>query len=145
MTTAFVLSGGASLGAVQVGMLKAQAEAGVRPDVLVGTSAPSAGAFNAGWVAGHPDAEKLECLEHVWQGLRRQDVFPPSPGFMLAGVLGRRDHLFSADGLKALVRGHIGFRRLEQAAIPVHVVATEVRARRRPLHIDELVAYGSGS
>lgn len=50
MTTAFVLSGGGSLGAVQVGMLQALSERGVQPDLLVGTSA---GAINAAFVAGH--------------------------------------------------------------------------------------------
>ena len=34
MTTAFVLSGGGSLGAVQVGMLQALGECGVEPDVV---------------------------------------------------------------------------------------------------------------
>jgi hypothetical protein len=43
--TAFVLSGGASLGALQVGMLRALYESGIAPDALVGTSA---GALNAG-------------------------------------------------------------------------------------------------
>ncbi|MBV9417059.1 MAG: patatin-like phospholipase family protein [Solirubrobacterales bacterium] len=41
---AFVLSGGASLGACQAGMLEALYEQGIRPDLLVGTSA---GAINA--------------------------------------------------------------------------------------------------
>jgi Predicted esterase of the alpha-beta hydrolase superfamily len=50
MTTAFVLSGGGSLGAVQVGMLQALGERGVVPDLLVGTSA---GAINAAFVGGH--------------------------------------------------------------------------------------------
>lgn len=50
MTTAFVLAGGGSLGAIQVGMLQALAEVGMEPDLLVGTSA---GALNAAWVAGH--------------------------------------------------------------------------------------------
>lgn len=45
MTTAFVLSGGGSLGAVQVGMLQALVARGISPDLLVGTSA---GALNAG-------------------------------------------------------------------------------------------------
>jgi NTE family protein len=44
MATAFVLSGGGSLGAVQVGMLQALAARGVEPDLLIGTSA---GALNA--------------------------------------------------------------------------------------------------
>ena len=38
MKTAFVLSGGASLGAVQVGMLQALSDAGVVADLLVGSS-----------------------------------------------------------------------------------------------------------
>ncbi len=46
MTIAFVLSGGGSLGAVQVGMLQALAARGVEPDLVVGTSA---GAMNAAW------------------------------------------------------------------------------------------------
>jgi hypothetical protein len=50
MTTAFVLSGGGSLGAVQVGMLRALADQQVAPDLLVGTSV---GALNAAFVAGH--------------------------------------------------------------------------------------------
>ena len=44
MTTAFVLSGGANLGAMQVGMLRALVDRGIAPDALVGTSA---GALNA--------------------------------------------------------------------------------------------------
>jgi len=38
VTTAFVLSGGGSLGAVQVGMLRALTERRIVPDLLVGTS-----------------------------------------------------------------------------------------------------------
>ena len=49
-TTAFVLSGGGSLGAVQVGMLQALSSRRVHPDIVVGTSA---GALNAGYIAGH--------------------------------------------------------------------------------------------
>ena len=48
MTRAFVLSGGASLGAVQVGMLRALAERGIHPDLVVGASA---GAINAALLA----------------------------------------------------------------------------------------------
>jgi len=38
MTTAFVLSGGASLGAIQVGMADALYAEGIRPDMVIGTS-----------------------------------------------------------------------------------------------------------
>ena len=48
---AFVLPGGASYGAAQVGMLRALLEAGIHPDFLVGTSA---GALNAVGFAADP-------------------------------------------------------------------------------------------
>ena len=38
MPVAFVLGGGGLLGAHEVGMLRALAEAGIRPDLVVGTS-----------------------------------------------------------------------------------------------------------
>jgi NTE family protein len=39
MRVAFVLAGGASLGAIQVGMLRALLDDDVRADIVVGTSA----------------------------------------------------------------------------------------------------------
>ena len=48
MTVAFVLSGGASLGAVEVGMVRALQRHGVTPDVLFGTSV---GAVNAAYLS----------------------------------------------------------------------------------------------
>lgn len=49
--TAFVLAGSGSLGAVEVGMLHALTEHGVRPDFLVGASA---GAINGAHFASDP-------------------------------------------------------------------------------------------
>ncbi len=57
VTTAFVLSGGACLGAVQVGMLQALREAGITPDLIVGTSV---GAVNGGWIAGGVAARRAQ-------------------------------------------------------------------------------------
>jgi hypothetical protein len=53
--TAFVLSGGASLGALQVGMLEALYEQDITPDFLVGTSV---GALNAAFVASRPQSPR---------------------------------------------------------------------------------------
>lgn len=47
---ALVLSGGASLGAVQAGMLHALYERGLAPDLIVGTSV---GAINGAFIASH--------------------------------------------------------------------------------------------
>src|SRR5713101_3603492 len=49
--TAFVLAGGAALGAMQAGMVHALHERGIVPDLLAGTSA---GALNAAFPASRP-------------------------------------------------------------------------------------------
>ena len=67
--TAFVLAGGGSLGAVQVGMLKALTAHGVKPDLVVGASA---GAINGAYLAARPDAEGIAELERLWAVLRSQ-------------------------------------------------------------------------
>src|SRR5256884_6933486 len=64
MTTAFVLGGGGLLGAHEVGMLRALADAGVRPDLVVGTSI---GALNGVLVAADP-AGAADRLARMWQG-----------------------------------------------------------------------------
>jgi NTE family protein len=64
MTTAFVLGGGGLLGAHEVGMLRALAEAGIRPDLVVGTSI---GAINGAFVAADPQGGAAR-LARMWQG-----------------------------------------------------------------------------
>src|SRR5512133_3697932 len=70
--TAFVLSGGASLGAAQAGMLQALYERGIVPDILVGTSA---GALNAAYIASRPQTvTTARELGRIWRGLQREDI-----------------------------------------------------------------------
>jgi NTE family protein len=128
--TAFVLSGGGSLGALQVGMLQALTEAGIRPDFLMGTSV---GAVNAAWMAGSPDPVGARKLGEIWMGLRRQTIFPLSPWSGALGLLGRSNHVISNSNLRVLLETHLPFQRLEETAVPVHVVTTELRTGRAVL------------
>lgn len=122
--TAFVLSGGASLGAIQVGMLRALYERGLAPDLFVGTSA---GALNAAFAASRPQTPATaDALAGVWRSLRRGQVFPLNPLTGLLGFVGARDHLVPASGLRRIVEGHIDVGRLEEFPIPLHVVAVDV-------------------
>jgi NTE family protein len=123
MTTAFVLSGGASLGSIQVGMLLGLAEAGITPDLIVGTSV---GAVNGGWVASRPSVTGIGALADVWRSLSRDDVFPTRPLVGLLGFLGLRPNLVPDKGLRRLLADHLEFSRLEDAPIPLHVVATDL-------------------
>jgi NTE family protein len=75
VTTAFVLWGGGSLGAAQVGMLRALTVRGVRADLLVGASV---GALNAAYFAARPDEQGVEDLARLWLEVGRHDVNPLS-------------------------------------------------------------------
>ncbi len=118
-----MLSGGASLGAIHVGMLLALADEGITPDLIVGTSV---GAVNGGWIASRPDAAGIRGLADLWLSLSRKDIFPAHPIAGLMGMLGRRTHLVPNTGLRRLLADKLEFARLEDAPIPLHVVATDV-------------------
>jgi NTE family protein len=122
-TTAFVLAGGGSLGAVQVGMLKALTRNGIVPDLVVGASV---GAINAAYFATMPSSEGLARLERIWLGLQSANVFPLSPVNGLLAILGKRDHLISPARLRALIESELPCERIEHAKIPCYVVATDV-------------------
>ena len=125
MTTAFVLSGGGNLGAVQAGQVRALIEAGVRPDLVIGSSV---GAINGAFVASSADEAGCRELCALWSNVRRTDVFPTPPLTGLGGFFGRRDHVISDSGLRTLLRRHLRFRDLEHAPIPLHVVTCELRS-----------------
>jgi NTE family protein len=122
--TAFVLSGGASLGAIQVGMLEALYERSITPDLIVATSA---GALNGAFIATRPPTvETTRELGDVWRALRRGQVFPMNPVSGMLGFLGTRDHLLPASGLRRLMQKHATVDRLEETRVPLHVIATDV-------------------
>jgi NTE family protein len=120
--TAFVFAGGGSFGAIQVGMLQSLAGHGISADMVVGSSV---GALNGAFYAGDPTPKGVERLATIWRGLTRHDVFPVTWKTML-GFLWRRDFLIPHDGVRKLVDDHIPFRNLEEASLPVHIVATDI-------------------
>jgi NTE family protein len=118
--TAFVFAGGGSLGAVQVGMLQEVVKEGIRADFAIGSSV---GALNAAYFAAMPNQEGIDKLAEIWRMLRRRDIFPVN----LQGafrVLRRRDYFVDPSSLRRIIERHIPYANLEDAAIPVHVIAT---------------------
>jgi hypothetical protein len=111
--TAFVFTGGGSLGAIQVGMLCVLLGAGVWPDFVVGASV---GALNASYFTGAPDIDCVTRLEVIWHGLKRSDIFP----FSLAtavGLIRHPDYLVDPGGLRGVIEANLPFARLEDAQI----------------------------
>jgi NTE family protein len=122
MTVAFALSGGGNLGPMQAGTVLALVEAGIEPDLLVGTSA---GALHAALLATRPGIEGARTLMTASSSLRRRDVFRFDLVAVLAGFMGARDNLVSARQLRRLIRRWVEIDRIEQAVIPFAAVATD--------------------
>jgi NTE family protein len=120
---AFVFQGGGSLAAPQVGMLRALTEAGLMPDLVIGSSA---GALNAVAFASDPSPAGLDRLESVWMSLRRRRVAPFSVRAALAAVAGRGDGLVSNSALRGLIESIKVAGTLSGTSIPAHVVATDL-------------------
>jgi NTE family protein len=120
---AFVLPGGASYGAAQVGMLRALLEAGIQPDFVIGTSA---GALNAVGLAADPTMSGVAALDAAWRDARRSKIFRLSPVSLTYGLLGRRNYLINPRGLREWIGQHLDLQRLEETQLPAHVVTTDV-------------------
>lgn len=121
--TAFVLAGGGSRGAAQVGMLSVLAEWGFVPDLLYGASV---GALNAAAFAGDPTPEGAERMADVWRGVRSVDVFPHGRMYGPWQFLQQRPSVHSNAGLRRIIEEGLLFDRLEDAVVPVEVVATSL-------------------
>ena len=120
---AFVLGGGAALGAYQAGVLLALAEWGIVPDMLVGASA---GALNAAFLASHPGVEGATALASLWRTTHRRDVLPIRLVHLLAALIGRQPSMVSNRGVRRLIRQHVPFSRLEDSPTPLVVMATDL-------------------
>jgi NTE family protein len=121
--TAFVLSGGGNQAVSQVGMLRALLERSILPDVIVGTSA---GAWNGAVLAADPTPAAVEHLVDVWGGLRGDAIFPGGRLSRAWNLLTRDDHLFSDEGLRAVI--DLGGTPLtfDELAVPLRVVAADL-------------------
>ena len=120
--TAFVFAGGGSFGAIQVGMLQSLTAHGITADMVVGSSV---GALNGAFYAGDPTPDGVERLATIWRGLTRREVFPVTWRTMF-GFLWRRDFLIPHDGIRKLIDDHIPYRNLQDASLPLHIVATDI-------------------
>ena len=120
---AFVLSGGGVLGAVQVGQLRALIEAGIVPDALIGTSV---GALNAAAIAADPTPAGVDLLADVWTSLHGDDLFPGTRLQRALHFVRKGDHLYSNDGIRALVR-KLPVTSFEEMQKPLSIIAANLR------------------
>jgi NTE family protein len=123
----YVLGGGGSLGAVQVGMLQALGERDVPPDIVAGTSV---GALNGAVLALEPKSAANR-LSHLWPRLTRDQVFPGGLLAQARTLQHTRTHLFPSAGLASVITDFIGAEpTFADLALPFSAITTDIATAR---------------
>jgi NTE family protein len=120
--TAFVLGGGGLLGAAEAGMARALLEAGVVPDLVLGTSI---GAINGAALAADPTPEAANRLVEMWAGLAADDVLGGSLLGRIGELLRTRTSLHSNSSLRRLLQQYLP-ERFDDLVAPFQCVAASV-------------------
>ncbi|MEV0160057.1 patatin-like phospholipase family protein [Nonomuraea fuscirosea] len=120
--TAFVLGGGGVLGAHEVGMLRALDEAGIRPDLVVGTSV---GALNGAVVAAAP-GEAVGLLADLWSSDIVRTAFAGSWVARLSTLARTGTHLHPIGPLRGVLTKTLRASRIEELQVPFQCVAASV-------------------
>lgn len=134
---AFVLGGGGVLGAAEVGMARALLEAGVRPDLVCGTSV---GAINGAAIAADPTPEGAQHLLGIWDALAEEGVLDGSVIRRVAEVVRRRTSLHGSGALRRMLRDRLPAQTFEDLAVPFECVAASIeRAREHWFSTGDLI------
>ena len=112
---AFVLGGGGLRGAAEVGMIKALVGAGIRPDLVVGTSI---GAINGAVIASGPLDVMADRLEGMWGELTSRGVLREGLFSRIANLARHRTYLHTNDAMRELLLDWLPITRFEDLAIP---------------------------
>jgi len=122
--TAFVLGGGGLLGAVEVGMLRALLEAGVRPDLIVGTSV---GALNGALVATDPEPRVVDRLVRLWESAAASgEVYGDGPVRQVTRAVRTGTHLHSAKPLRDRLAQELGDLTFADLTVPFQCCAASI-------------------
>jgi NTE family protein len=121
--TAFVLAGGGSRGAAQVGMLTELVNRGIRADRVYGASV---GAVNGAAYCGQPTASGMARLVDIWNELSGDKVFPRGRAQGPWTFFQQRVAVHSNAGLRQIIETGITFDNLEDAVVPIEVVTASL-------------------
>ena len=123
--TAFVLSGGAAMGSLQVGMLRALIEQRIRPDLVLGCSI---GALNGVVVATDPSLAAVGRLQDIWMDLVGRDLLPA--GFLPSTMqlVRKGESIQSSTALRELISEVLTVERFDELAVPFQCIATDIDA-----------------
>lgn len=118
-----MLGGGGVLGAVQVGQVRALLDAGVRADLIVGTSI---GAMNGAVLAAFEPAEAIDRLETVWRSTDAASVFGAGPIARLRELARTGTAAHSPEPLRRALEAQLGDRLIEDLPVTFQCCAASI-------------------
>ncbi|MHA1185391.1 MAG: patatin-like phospholipase family protein [Candidatus Heimdallarchaeota archaeon] len=123
LKTAFVFSGGGSLGAIETGALKALVEHNIQADLIVGTSV---GSLIGAMFAYNPTCECVQIMEEVWGEIRTRDVFPISLFTSIVNFATSSQYTISSKKLRMLISEKIPYTRIEETKLPLFIIGSDI-------------------
>jgi NTE family protein len=120
---AFVLGGGGVLGANEVGMLRALLEAGIVPDMILGTSI---GAVNGAVLASDPTTASVERLTELWTSADEAGIFSGGVLSRISTLARTRTHAHPNEPLRAMLQRALPVQTIEELPVPFQCVASSI-------------------
>jgi len=128
---AFVFSGAGNRGPLQVGAVKALLARGIKPDMLVGTSA---GAINSVVLAAHglDDPQITERMTTLWSEATAAKIYPGNLFQIGWRILSKEESIFPNRGVREMIQNALpaGAKTFADLKIPLYITSTDLTSMR---------------
>lgn len=136
---AFVLSGGGNRGPLEVGAIQALLEAGVVPEMIVGSSA---GALNGAFLAVKPCKEQAYAMADLWREAARRRVIGANAVSSLLRLVRGDAYMVNNQRILQFVRAMLppGIHNFGHLSIPLYVTLAHLRTHTLYVYGDDPAA-----
>ncbi len=136
---AWSLSGGGNRGPLQVGAMRALFEAGIAPDMLIGSSA---GALNSAFLASDPTPAGVDRLADIWLHTAGKDILPGNWLTRIWRIVTGADSLNSSDPVRDYVLRNIpsGVRTFADVKCKLYITTGDLESGQLYLYGDDPAA-----
>lgn len=128
---AFVLSGAGNRGPLQVGAVRALLEHGIKPDLIVGTSA---GAINGMVLAAHGvgDPSITDRMTALWSTASAAKIYPGNIFQIGWRILNKEESIYPGTGVRDLIQRALpaGVATFADLKVPFYVTSTDLTSLR---------------
>ena len=128
----FVLSGGGNRGPLQVGALRVLLEAGIKPQMIVGSSA---GAINGAFLALNPVAAQCDEMARLWLRAGKRKLIAAGPLQFVTQFVRGADFISDNRRLKRYARARMGDGKITFGALKVPLYVTIGHLRTHTLYV----------